>query len=285
MRPGVRQPAVMSERIIRPASLNPLRLVTDVRTLLQYGDLIYTLSLHRVKVRYKHSVLGVSWAIFQPLSLMFIYTIVFSKIAGIQSDGHPYAVFALAALLPWTFFSTALSGSANALVSHSHLVTKVYFPREVIPISYVVASFFDFGIAGALLVVFMMYYHVPLTLNLAFLVPVVVLLTLLITTLALVLSAVQVRVRDAAVAMPLLLQLWMFVTPVVYPITAVPTQWRSVYELNPMVGIVENWRRILLNGEMPDLVWLGTIAAGVLVALPVAYAYFKRTEGTLADVI
>jgi len=276
---------VVAERIIRPASLSPLQLIRDVRTLLDYGDLIYTLSLHRVKVRYKHSVLGVSWAVFQPLSLMLIYTIVFSEIAGIQGEGHPYAVFALAALLPWTFLSTALSGSANALVSHAHLVTKVYFPREIIPISYVVAAFFDFGVAGVLLLAFMLFYHVPLTIHLVFLVPVIVILILLVGALALILSAIQVRLRDVGVALPLLLQLWMFVTPVVYPIRAVPKQWRRLYELNPMVGIIENWRHIVLKGEMPNPIELAVLSGVSIAAVAVAYAYFKQVEGKFADVI
>ena len=276
-----------NRRVVRlgAPSFSPLRLLGGVSRLAQYRDLLYTLSVHRIKVRYKQSVLGITWAILQPLSLMLIYTVIFSYIARMPSDGAPYAIFAYAALLPWTCFSNALTNATNSLVNHSHLVTKVYFPREILPLTYVIAAIFDFLIASTVFIGLMVYYHVPLTWNALYAAPIITVMMIFTTAMALLLSSTQVRFRDIGVAMPLLLQLWMFATPVIYPLSAVPERLRAIYSLNPMVGLIENFRRVMLYGEVPDLRLLG-IAALVSVALLVAaYIYFKRVEATVADLI
>ena len=272
-------------RIIRPPSFSPLNLLGELRGLWHYRDLFYTLTVHRIKVRYKQSVLGLAWAILQPLSLMLIYTVIFSVIARVPSEGVPYAVFAYAALLPWTFFSSALTNATTGLVNHSALVTKVYFAREILPLTYVSAALFDFCIASFFLVALFVYYGVGLTVYAFWAIPILVLLTMIATALSLIFSVIQVRFRDVGVAMPLLLQVWMFASPVVYPLSAVPQRWRGLYALNPMVGVIENFRRAVLQGTEPDFYSLGVSVAVAAVLLPVAYLYFTRVEATMADII
>ena len=272
-------------RIIRPPSFSPLNLLRDFRGLWQYRDLFYTLSLHRIKVRYKQSALGLAWAILQPLSLMLIYTVIFSVIAKVPSENVPYAVFAFAALLPWTFFSSTLTNATQGLVSHSQLVTKVYFAREILPLTYVSAALFDFAVASTFLLALFVYYGVRLTLYAFWAIPILVLLTMLATAFSLVFSVIQVRFRDVGVAMPLLLQIWMFASPVVYPLSAVPVRFRGWYALNPLVGVIENFRRVVLQGVPPDYYSLSIAAVIAVVVLPAAYLYFKKVEATMADII
>jgi lipopolysaccharide transport system permease protein len=272
-------------KVIQPPALSLRDLQQSILRLGEYGDLLWTLSAHRIRVRYKQSVLGFAWAILQPLSLMLIYTLVFSGIAKVSSGGIPYPVFAFAALLPWTFFSTALINATNGLVSHAHLVTKVYFPREILPLSYVIAALFDLAIASVVMAGLMLYYHVPVTAQVFWLVPIVAVLAAFVTGVSLIFSATQVRFRDIGMAMPLLMQLWMFASPVVYPLDQVPARFRTLYDLNPMVGLIESFRRVSVLGVQPDMRLLGMAALISFALLPVAYAYFKKVEATVADVI
>ncbi len=279
------QHGLQRESVIRPPSLSGMNLLQDLRKLKQYGDLLYTLSVHRVKVRYKQSVLGILWAILQPFSMMLIFTFIFSFIARIPSEGAPYALFAYTALLPWNFFSSSVSNATNSLVSHSQFVTKVYFPREILPISYIAAAFVDFLIASILLAGLMLYYRVALTLNSLYALPIVLILTCFALAMSFLFSATQVRIRDIGVAVPLLLQLWLFATPVIYPLSAVPLRLRPVYVLNPMVGVIENFRRVILHGQAPELRSLLVSAMISIVLLFGFYIYFKRVEATMADFI
>ena len=272
-------------KIIRAPSFSITALLGSLVVLWEYRDLFYTLSIHRIKVRYKQSLLGIAWALLQPLSLMLIYTLVFSIVAKIPTGTTPYAITAYTGLLLWTYFSTAIVNSTNGLVSHAHLVTKVYFPREILPLTYVVAALFDFIIASTVLGGLMIYYQVPLTMNLIYVLPIIAILTCFVISMSLIFSAVQVRFRDVGVAMPLLLQLWMFASPVVYPLSAVPERWRGLYMLNPMSGMVESFRNVVLQGNVPDLNALGPSALISLVLLPLSYIYFKHVESTVADVI
>lgn len=275
-----------SVKVIRPASFSPSRIVNDLVALSQYRDLLYTLSAHRVKVRYKQSALGIAWAIVQPVALMVIYTLIFTYVARVPASGKaPYPVQLYSALLVWTFFSTALTTATNGLVSHSHLVTKVYFPREILPLTYVVAGLFDLAIASPVLIGLMLFYQAPLSLNIFYAIPIIVIMTLFISAAAFFLSALQVRFRDIGMALPLVLQIWMFASPVIYPISAVPERVRPLYMLNPMAGVVENFRMVVVEGVPPNLYELGTSAAIAVVLLPVAYIYFKHVEATIADVI
>ena len=277
-----------STRVIRPPSLSLTDLAGHVQSLTQYAGLIYTLSEHRIRVRYKQSMLGVTWAIVQPVALMAIYTMIFSFVAHVQTNGIPYPIFVFTGLVPWTFFSTALTAGASALVSHSNLITKVYFPREILPLTYVIAGLFDFLIASSLLAALMMISRVPVNANILYAVPVIVIMTMFVTATVLILSATQVKFRDVGLAMPFLLQIWMFATPIVYPMSAVtrlprPLGW--LYRMNPMVGVIESFRRTVLQGLAPDFAILGVSLAVTIVLLPVAYLYFKRVESTAADVI
>jgi lipopolysaccharide transport system permease protein len=271
--------------VIRPASLTRLNFAANLSNLFKYRDLLYTLSVHRIKVRYKQTLLGVTWAILQPLSIMLLFTLVFSVIVKIPSEEAPYAVFLYTALLPWTFFSTGLSTGSSSLLSNSQLITKVYFPREILPLTYVIASLFDFLVASSVLVGLMAYYKTPVALTTLYTLPIVLVLTIFLSAMALFFSAIQLRFRDIGVAMPLLLQVWMFATPVIYPLSAVPGRLRPLYMLNPTVGIIENFRRVVLFKETPDFGSLGTSALISVASLIAAYIYFKRVEATMADII
>lgn len=271
-------------KVIRPVSFSPRILVSALEDLFWYRDLLYTLTVHRVNVRYKQSALGLGWAILQPLALMLVYTAVFS-LTRIPMGTQHYALFVLAGLLPWNLFQTALSTASIGLVTHTQLITKVYFPREILPLTYVFAAMVDFLIAAGILAVMMAWYHVGIGVLGLYLVPILIIEFLLMTGLALFLSAAQVRFRDIGIAMPLLLQLWMFGSPVVYSFATVPVRLRGLYELNPMVGIVENFRRIVIQGLGPDLHLLAISGAVALVLVVFAYLYFKYREATMADII
>ncbi len=272
-------------KVIRPPAFSARRLLDDLRLLWSYRDLIRTLGAHRIKVRYKQSALGVAWAILQPLSLMLIYSVIFTLIVRTPTDGAPYAVFAYTALLLWACLTTALTSATTGLVSHTQLVTKVYFPREILPLTYVLAALFDFLIASLALVGLLAWYGVSLTVNALYALPILLVLTCFITAGALALSAANVRFRDIGVALPLLLQLWMFASPVVYPLSAVPGWLRPYYQFNPMVGLIENFRRVILQGAAPDFGSLAVSAAVSAVLFVSAYVYFKNVEATMADVI
>src|SRR5665213_116785 len=279
-----RQPLV----VVRPPRFTPFALIAWLGRLVHYRDLLYTLTMHRVNVRYKQSVLGIAWAVLQPFTLMIIYTVIFSYIVKMPSDGAPYAIFAYAALLPWTSFSTALTTATGGVVSNANLVSKVYFPREILTLSYILSALVDLSIASVVMLGLLWYYHIALTLNALYVFPIVLVMLMFATAGGLFLGALNVRIRDIGVAMPLLLQLWMYATPVVYPISALhklPPMLRTLYQFNPMVGVVENFRRVLLQGVRPD--WFSfVIATSVsLICLPLAYLYFKHKEATMADVI
>ena len=268
---------------IRPPSLSGINLLASLKKLAQYKDLVWALSVHRVKVRYKQSVLGAFWAILQPLSVMLIFTFVFSVIARMPSEGAPYALFAYTALLPWNYFSSGVSNATTSLTKHAQFVTKVYFPREILPITYVAAALFDLVVASTLLGALMIYYKVSLTINALYVVPIIFVLTCFALAMSFFLSATQVRFRDIGVAVPLLLQVWLFATPVIYPLSAVPARFRALYELNPMVGIIENFRQVMLRGGAPDINSLLFSAAASLTLLVLSYLFFKRIEATMAD--
>jgi len=271
-------------KVIRPVAFSIRDLWAGLMGLSAYSDLLIVLSAHRLKVRYKQSMLGIAWAVIQPVALMLIYTLVFSVFSKVKTPGVSYAVFAYAALLPWTYFSTSLTNATNGLVSHAQLVTKVYFPREILPISYIIAALVDLLIASIVMSGLMIYYHVSLTMQALWLIPVTLIMAVFTTACALIFSAAQVRVRDIGMAMPLVLQLWLFASPVVYPLKQVPERFRDYYVLNPMVGIVENFRAALLGMPLDRHSLMISMVVSV-VLLPVSYLYFKRVEATVADVI
>jgi lipopolysaccharide transport system permease protein len=273
------------ETVLRPPSFSVERLWRSARVLTHYGDLLAVLTVHRIKVRYKQSALGPLWAVLQPLAMMLTFATVFSVIARVPSNGHPYALFAYAGLLPWTAFASALASASGSLVTHAPLVTRVHFPREILPVTYVAAALFDLAVASLVLAALLIYYQIALTPAILWLIPIIAVLAALATAVSLVLCAVNVRFRDVSVAMPLLLQLWMFASPVIYPLNAVPQSWRAWYVLNPMVGIVDGFRHVVLDGVAPDHAALAWAALVTLLVLPLSYLWFKHVEATMADII
>jgi lipopolysaccharide transport system permease protein len=271
--------------VIRPPSITPGSLLADLLRLLRHRDLFFSLVWFRLRVRYAQSVLGYAWAVLQPLLLLGIYTVLFSWVARLGSDGIPYTVFALSGLVPWIYLANGISSSAAGVVSHAHLIQRVHFPREILPLSYVGAAFVDAAIALALLVAVMTGQGVALTRSAAWVVPVFMVATALLTGVALIVSCAQVRVRDVGLALPVFLQVWMLATPIAYPASAVPAELQSLYSLNPMVGVVEGFRAATAGGTAPDPWGLGWSAAVSIVLLLAGYALFRAQEPSFADAV
>jgi lipopolysaccharide transport system permease protein len=255
-----------------------------LRDLWAYRELFYFLTWRDVKVRYKQTVLGAAWAILQPLCAMIIFTIFFGKFAGVPSDGIPYPIFAYAGLLPWTFFSNAVTNSGNSLVGSSNLITKVYFPRMIIPGAAVGAGLVDFAIAFLLLIGMMAYYRVAITWNILMLPALVVLTMLLATGVGMWMSALNVKYRDIRYALPFLIQLWMFASPIIYPPSMVPERWRWIVSLNPLTGIIDGFRSALFHREF-NWTALGISTVITLVVLVYSAYAFRRMEKSFADVV
>lgn len=256
----------------------------DLQGLWAYRELLYFLTWRDVKVRYKQTVLGAAWAIIQPLFTMLIFALFFGRLAGIPSDGVPYPIFAYVGLLPWTFFANAVIGSGNSLISSSNLITKVYFPRMIIPGAAVAANLVDFAVAFVILLIMMGYYRVSPTVNILLLPFLVLLTTLLALGVGMGMSALNVRYRDVRHAMPFLIQLWMFASPIIYPASLVPAGWRWALFLNPLSGIIEGYRSALL-GRPIDWISLGLSAVSVVVINVVAIFQFRRMEKDFADIV
>jgi lipopolysaccharide transport system permease protein len=272
-------------KVIRPPAFSVGTILSGLQALARYSDLLWILSLFRLKVRYKQSALGWTWAALQPLALMTIYTIVFTRVTTVATGGIPYPLFVLCALLPWIFFSSSILNAVHGLVLYPNLLTKMYFPREIIPLSYLAAGFADFLIGCVILAGFMAHYRVSPTWNLLYAIPIVMVLAGFIAAIALLFSAIHVRFRDIGLAMPLLLQVWMFTIPVVYSLQSVPVRFRKLYLLDPIAGLIENFRTVLLRGRRPDAVSLALSAAIAFACLAISYAYFKSSEATMADII
>jgi lipopolysaccharide transport system permease protein len=251
----------------------------------EYRELLYFLIWRDVKVRYKQTIIGAAWAVLQPLMTMVIFTLVFDRLANVPSDGLPYPVFAYTALLPWNYFSTALSHSGASVVAQSHLISKVYFPRLIVPLSATASGLVDFAVAFVILLAMMIWYGIVPTWGVLTL-PLFLLLALL-TALAvgLWLSALNVRYRDVAYVIPFLIQFWLFASPVAYPVSLVPDKWRLLYSLNPMAGVIEGFRWALLGKESPDFAVITVSAAVVILLLFGGMIYFRRMERTFADIV
>lgn len=254
------------------------------RELWAYRELLYFMVWRDVKVRYRHTMLGVAWAMLQPLLTMIVFSVIFGRLGGMPSDGRPYALFALAGLAPWTYFMTAVTAGANSLVGSEHLMSKVYFPRLLIPASAVVTPLIDFAMTLVLLAAALLWYGVIPGTAVLWL-PIFLLLGLASALAAsLWLSAMNVTYRDVRFVLPFLLQFWMFVTPVIYPASSVPAQWRVVYGLNPMATVVEGFRWAILGSAFSLPMAIASFAVAA-VALAGGLAYFRRMEGTFADVL
>jgi lipopolysaccharide transport system permease protein len=257
----------------------------DFREMWSYRELLYFLTWKEVKVRYQQTVMGMAWAIMQPAFSMIVFTIFFGKIAKMPSDGIPYPLFSYTALLPWTFFTSGVSKSANSLVGEASLLKKVYLPRLFLPLSKNIACFVDFGMAFLVLVGLFIYYDVSLTTN-VFWLPLFTLLAFVASLgVGLLLSALNAQFRDVKYIIPFLIQMWLFITPVVYPTSMLPDKYKLLYSLNPMVGVVDGFRWALLGvGNSPSITVLTScVVTGIMFI--VGLYYFNVMEKTFADVV
>jgi len=250
----------------------------------KYRELLYFLVWRDIKVRYKQTALGAAWAVLQPLLTMIVLTVFFGRLAKIPSNGVPYPLFAYTALLPWQLFAFALTESANSLVGNQSLITKVYFPRLIVPLASVLAGLVDFGISFVVLLILMSYYRIVPTATIVVLPLFIILAVATALSVGLWLSALNVQFRDVRYTIPFLTQFWLFATPVAYPSSLVPERWRVWYGLNPMAGVVEGFRWALLGkARSPGtLLWVSVLVVALL--LVGGFAYFRRMESTFADI-
>ncbi len=259
--------------------------MVHLTNLYHYRDLLWLWTGREVRVRYKQSALGAAWAVIQPLALTLVFTLVFSRLIQVDTGGVPYPVFAYSALVPWTFFATSLAFAIPSLVNNLNLVGKIYFPREILPLANIGAALVDFAMAGLVFAGMMLIYQIPLTLNVLWVIPLLIVQMMLTVGVTLIGAALIVFFRDVRFIIPLLTQIWMYASPVIYPATLVPAQWQTLYFLNPMAGIISGYRSALVLGETPNLpaLFLATIISVVL--LLIGYVTFKRSEPLFADLI
>jgi len=257
----------------------------NLSELWQYRELLYFLVWRDVKVRYKQTALGASWAIIQPFFTMVVFSLFFGRLAGIPSDGVPYPIFSFAALVPWTFFANGLMQSGKSLVGDQNLIKKVYFPRLAIPIAAVLAGGVDFAIAFIVLVGMMLFYGIIPTANVIWIVPLLLLAFTVSLGVGLWFSAWNVRYRDVGHVVPFIVQFWLFATPIAYPSSLLDEPWRTVYGINPMVGVVEGFRWALLGTETAPGPMIAVSAAVSVLILLGGVFYFRRMEKTFADVV
>ncbi len=250
-----------------------------------FRELLINITIRQIKVKYKQTIMGILWAVLKPVSLMAIFTIIFSKFAKISSDDIPYPIFAYSALLPWTFFSTSLSFAIPSLQNNKDLITKVYFPREIFPISSILAAFVDFCIAAVVFVALMFVFKVHLSFNALFVFPILLVQIIFTLGIVLFLSAINVFYRDVRYALPLFIQLLMYACPIIYPISIVPAGIKPFYMLNPMAPIIDGYRRVLIQAKPPDFCYLGIATLVSLLIFYLGYKYFKKMENTFADII
>jgi len=257
----------------------------NIRELWQYGELLYFLAWRDIKIRYKQTALGAAWAVIQPVMTMAVFSLFFGKLANMPSDGIPYPLFAFTALVPWTYFANGLTESSNSLVSSSNLIKKVYFPRLVVPIAAVISGGVDFIIAFVVLLGMMLFYGMYPTVNVVWL-PLLALLTFVTALgIGLWLSALNVQYRDVRYTIPFLTQLWLFATPIAYPSSLLSEPWRTLFALNPMVGVVEGFRWALLGTTEAPSPMIAVSTLATLLLLVGGAFYFRRMEKTFADVI
>ncbi len=256
----------------------------DLRDLWAHRDLFYFLVWRDVKVRYKQTALGIAWAVLQPLLTMLVFTIIFGRLAGVPSDGEPYPIFVYAGLLPWNFFNQAVTTSSNSLVGNAALITKVYFPRLVIPGAAVGAGLVDFAISAVILFVMAFHYGVAIGAGILMLIPLALLTTLFATGVGMWMSALNVKYRDVRYALPFVLQIWMYVTPIIYPVTFIPARWRWLIALNPLSGIIQGFRSAIFGRPFDWNVIASSTAVTIVVLIYAAFE-FRRMEKEFADII
>lgn len=253
--------------------------------LISHRHLILSFAQRDIRAKYKQTIFGVAWAVFQPFSLMVAFTFVFSRFAQVDSEGIPYPIFTYSALIFWTCFASSVSQGTIAMTANANLVRKIYFPRETLLLAVMISALIDLAIAAVVFVAMLLYYGMGLTWASLWVIPLLVLQILVTLAVICVTSAVHVHFRDIGHVLPLALLLWMLATPVAYPLSSVPASTRSLYMLNPMAGVIEGYRQVLLHGSPPDPGYLASAFAAALLGVILAYLFFKRAERTFADVI
>lgn len=257
----------------------------DLAAIWQHRVLLYFIVWRDLKIRYKQSVIGIGWVVLQPLVSMAIFTVIFGHFAKLPSDGIPYPIFAYCALLPWTYFAGALGRCSASVVGDAHLVSKVYFPRLILPLAGTISGLIDFAVSFVLLMGMIMWYEIDITWRLLTLPVFLVFAQATALAVGLWLSALNVRYRDIGHTIPFLVQIWMFVSPVVYPVSMIPEKYRLIYSLNPMAGVIEGFRWALLGKVAPDFSVMAGSAFVVLVLLAGGLVFFRNMEQTFADVV
>ena len=259
--------------------------MNHLRELISHAHLILSFARRDLRAKYKQTFFGAAWAVIQPLSLMVVFTLVFSMFARVDSEGVPYPIFAYSALIFWTFFASCVSQGTIAMTANAALVRKIWFPRETLLLAVMISAFVDLAVAAIVLAGMFVYYQIAVSWTVFWVVPLLALQILFTLAVILVTSPMHVHFRDIGHALPLLLQLWMFATPVAYPLGSVPEWLRPLYMLNPMAGIVDGYRRVLLRGLPPDFTVLGVALVVAMLCCAGAYLLFKRAERTFADII
>jgi len=260
-------------------------MLSALRELAQHRELLINWTIREIKIRYKQSMLGAAWAILQPLSATIVFSIIFSMFVRVPTDGIPYPIFYYSALLPWTFFATAISTGVPSLVNNMSLVTKIYYPREIMPLAAILASFFDFLIASLIFIGMMIFYQIPVSLTFVFIPLILIIQSILTVGVVFLGSAMMVFYRDIRFIMPLGIQIWMFLSPIIYPLSKVPERFRLLYMLNPMAVVIDSYRRVILQGKLPHITYLLVGGAVSSLLLLGSYYYFKQAETIFADVI
>ena len=256
-----------------------------IKDIFNNKELLFQLTLKQIKSRYKQSVLGVSWAIIVPLGQMVIFTVIFSKIIKVPSDGIPYPIFSYCALLPWAFFSASLNSGIQIIVSNAGLIQQVYFPRFILPVSAVLSCFVDFLIASIIFIGLLIFYKVQITIYILLLIPILMLQIMFTIPICMLGSAIYVYYRDIGQALVFITQLWMYACPIVYPISVVPEKYMMLYALNPMVGIIDGYRKVIIQGVAPNWDYLLISFIATVLVFVSFRAIFKRLEVKLADII
>lgn len=261
------------------------RKLSALQILWQHRELVQSLTLKDIRSRYKQSSLGVAWALLQPLAMMLIYTVVFSHIAKIPTGKIPYPIFSYIALLPWTFFAGALINGTECLVGNFNLITKIYFPREVFPISATLGKTMDLGLGVLVLIPLFFFYHIHLTWLILLVIPTLLIQVCFMLGITFIFSSMNLFYRDIRHVMPLLTQIWMYLTPILYGLDLVPRKYLAIYMVNPMVSIMDTYRKVALQGQEPMWNYLGITAIVSIVTLVVGYRLFKKLEPAFAETI
>lgn len=257
----------------------------NVLSIIHYRDLLFAWTSRILRARYQQSILGGLWAILQPLATVIIFTVVFSYVLKVDTGNTPYIIFSYTAMVPWLLFSSSITDMVESIVSNMNLVSKIFFPREILVISTLFARIVDFFIAYILLIILIIIYQVPVTITLWLFLPVILLIQITLSLgIGLFASALNVFYRDIKHVFTLIMQLWLYASPIIYPITFVPEKWKKIYMLNPMVGIIEAYRSVMIYRTFPDisLLFSALIAVAVFIA---GYSFFKRVEVQFADII